>query len=213
MLNSMLCIFAGYLFGCISTGYLVAKWNHVDIRNEGSGNVGSTNALRTMGVKGGALTLAGDISKALIPVLLVKYYFFRGLEGMPSGLYSTEFYTLLTGLGVILGHNFPFWMKFKGGKGIASTGGVLLAFNLPVAGVLLAVFLAVVAVTRYVSLGSLLGIAGLPVAILICYPGKWVLFVLGLLYVILAFFRHRANIGRLIHGTENKLGAKNKETD
>lgn len=213
ILFSVLCIAAGYLCGCISTGYLVAKFNHVDIRHEGSGNVGSTNALRTVGLKGGMLTLLGDVLKALIPTLLVKYLFFAGLAGTETGWFSTDYFTLVTGLGIVLGHNFPFWMHFKGGKGIASTGGVLLVFNLPLAGVLLGIFVLVVMATRFVSLGSLIGVLGIPIGIAICYPGKWALVLVGSFYTILAFIRHRSNIKRLIQGNENKLGMKKKNKE
>ncbi|MCI8626217.1 MAG: glycerol-3-phosphate 1-O-acyltransferase PlsY [Lachnospiraceae bacterium] len=211
ILYSAACIVIGYLCGCISTGYLVGRLKHVDIQKEGSGNLGATNALRTTGLSGGLITLAGDILKALLPVLLVKYYFFNDLAGTESGWFSTEFFVLLIGLAIILGHNFPFWMHFKGGKGIASTGGILLAFHLPIAGVLLAIFLIVAAVTRYVSLASLIAVTGVPIAIGLCYPGKWALVIIGAAYTVLAFVRHRANIVRLLQGNENKLGQKKEK--
>lgn len=208
LIYSICCICVGYLCGCISTGYLVGKKNHIDIRQEGSGNVGATNALRTTGVKGGLVTLLGDVLKALIPALLVKYVLFSEFSGTDLGWFSRDYFVLLTGLSIVFGHNFPFWMHFKGGKGISSTGGVLLVFNLPIAGVLFAIFLAIVALTRYVSLGSIIAVCGIPVAIAVCYPGKWALILLGLFFTVLAIFRHRANITRLLQGTENKLGAK-----
>ncbi len=212
ILYSAICIVVGYLCGCISTGYLVGRMKHVDIQKEGSGNLGATNALRTTGISGGLITLAGDILKALLPVLLVKYYFLKNLPGTETGWFSTEFFVLLIGLATILGHNFPFWMHFKGGKGIASTGGILLAFHLPMAGVLLAIFLVIAAITRYVSLASLITVTCVPIAIGICYPGKWALVIIGAAYTLLAFLRHRANIVRLLQGTENKLGQKKENS-
>ena len=210
---SIICFICGILCGNISTGYFVAKANHVDIMHEGSGNVGSTNALRTMGKLGGALTLVGDILKALIPVLLVKFVFFKDLQGLDNGLFSTDYYMLLTGFGVVLGHNYPFWLHFKGGKGIASTGGMMLGFTLPIAWVLFGTFIVVVAITKYVSLGSLIAILGIPVGIALLYPGKWVLLIIGILYAASAYYSHRGNIDRLIHHTERKIsiGGKKKE--
>lgn len=99
----------GYGFGCISTSYFVGKANHIDIRNYGSGNAGTTNALRTLGMKAGIITFLGDAIKAIAPVLLIKYLIFS--ESSYSSLLL-----LYTGLGVVLGHNFPVWLNFKGGK-------------------------------------------------------------------------------------------------
>lgn len=211
VLYSFLCVIAGYLFGNISTGYFVAKKNHVDIMHEGSGNVGTTNALRTMGAKGGFPTLIGDIIKAIVPLLLVRYVIFKDLQGYDNGLFSTDYFVLITGLGVVLGHNFPFWLSFKGGKGIASTCGTILVINPIIAGILLGVFGIVVGITKYVSLGSLIAILGVPVAVGFLYPGKWVLVILACFYVIFAYIQHRGNIDRLIHHNERKLNFKSKK--
>ena len=208
ILYSVLCFLFGMAFGNISTGYFVAKKNHVDIMHEGSGNVGSTNALRTMGKKGGLITLLGDVIKALIPVLLVKFVFFKDLPGFENGLYSTQYFALLTGLGVVLGHNYPVWLHFKGGKGIASTGGTVIAVSPIMAGTLFSLFLIVVAVFRYVSLGSLIAVLGVPVMLSFLYPGQWVLTLIGCLYAFFAYIQHRGNIVRLINHTERKLSFK-----
>ena len=124
------CIFLliGYGFGCFSTGYFVGKLNGRDIRSEGSGNIGTTNALRTMGVRGGGLTFAGDLLKAFIPTLAVRLIFCANM-GYEADL--TYLMTLFTGLGVVIGHNFPFYLNFKGGKGIAVSAAVIIAHGLP----------------------------------------------------------------------------------
>ncbi len=101
ILKIIICLAFGYLFGCISTGYLIGKKNKVDIRKYGSGNTGTTNTLRTLGVKAGALVLVGDMLKAIIPILLVRFFIYPNVTIMPL-------LTLYTGLGVVLGHNFPF---------------------------------------------------------------------------------------------------------
>ena len=167
-MERILCLAMGYCFGLCQTGYFYGKMHQMDIRNYGSGNSGSTNVLRVMGVKAGLIVFIGDCSKMILACLVTRYLF----RAQPDLVYL---YLLYTGFGVILGHNFPFFMGFKGGKGIASTGGILLAFHLPMAGVLLAIFLVIAAITRYVSLASLITVTCVPIAIGICYPGKWAL--------------------------------------
>lgn len=208
---SAVVVVLGYLFGNFPTGMIVGKCNHIDIRHEGSGNIGSTNALRTLGfLRGGLPTLIGDILKVFIPCLLVKYLICPNLAGDANGFLSTDFYVLLCGFGVVLGHNFPFTLGFHGGKGIASTGGALLIFNFPMTMITLAIFLLVSYLTKYVSLGSILALISLPITIAFFYPGQWALVVLSLLFVILGVVRHKSNIERLMKGTENKLGSKKK---
>ena len=199
---SAIVVVLGYLFGNFPTGMIVGKCNHIDIRHEGSGNIGSTNALRTLGfLRGGLPTLLGD---------MVKYLICPNLTGDADGFLSTNYYVLLCGFGVVLGHNFPFTLGFHGGKGIASTGGAFLVFNFPMTMIPLAVFLLVSYVTKYVSLGSMLGLISIPVSIAFCYPGQWVLVAVASFYTILGIARHKSNIERLMKGTENKLGSKKK---
>lgn len=199
----ILCLIFGYLFGCFSTAYFIGKLNKVDIRNYGSGNVGTTNALRTLGAKAGAITLLGDALKAVIPILLIKLLFFKEAD-------EVQLFALYTGLGVVLGHNYPVWLKFQGGKGIAATGGVLAAFDPLIIPIGLPIFIAIVAVTRYVSVGSLFIALICPLWIFIRYPGEIHMLVIGLVFMALAFFKHRTNIKRLLSGTENKIGHKVK---
>ena len=154
-LLAIILLVIGYFFGCFSTGYIVGKMNGHDIRTEGSGNIGTTNALRTMGAKGGALTFGGDLLKAFIPTLVVRFVM---CPRMDMDLEYTYLFTLIVGLGVVIGHNFPFELHFKGGKGIAvsaavivaSSAGTRLGWWMIAGGIVL--FVAVVALTLFVSL-------------------------------------------------------------
>lgn len=209
-MERILCLVMGYVFGLFQTGYLYSKAHHMDIRQHGSGNAGSTNVLRVMGVKAGLVVFLGDCFKMVFACLLTRYLF-REQEG------AIYLYLLYTGLGVILGHNFPFFMGFKGGKGIAASAGLLLATDLRVTLVCLIVFVVVVAVTRYVSLGSILVMilffAGM---VFFGYRGDYRLDIghLTEFYIMagviggMGIWRHRSNIKRLLTGTENKIGAK-----
>jgi glycerol-3-phosphate acyltransferase PlsY len=203
ILKIILCLIFGYIFGCFSTGYFVGKMNKVDIRKYGSGNVGTTNALRTLGAKAGVLTLLGDVIKAVIPMLLVQLLFFPEFE-------YVELLTLYTGFGVVMGHNYPVWLKFKGGKGIAATGGVMAAFDPLIIPIGLPLFVIIVAITRYVSIGSLFVAVFFPVWILVRYPGDIHMLILSFVFMLSAFIKHRSNIKRLMNGTENKIGQKVK---
>ena len=205
ILAIIICIILGYAFGCISTGYLIGKANHVDIRRYGSGNAGTTNALRTLGWKAGALTLIGDLLKAVIPILIVRHLLFSDMEYEQNQLLF-----LYTGLGVVLGHNYPFWLHFKGGKGIAATGGAMLAFDIKILPIAAVLFLGSVGITRYVSVGSLLLAVLFPCWVGFTNPGDIHMLIVSLLYTISAFYMHRANIRRLLNGTENKLGQRVK---
>ncbi|MDD3403441.1 MAG: glycerol-3-phosphate 1-O-acyltransferase PlsY [Hespellia sp.] len=213
-MERIICIIIGYVFGLFQTGYLLGKWNHIDIRSQGSGNAGSTNALRVMGVKAGLLTLFGDCMKCVLAVLICRAVFVGShADELPLlGLYA--------GVGATLGHNYPFWLKFKGGKGIAVLAAVYITTNpwMTLTGII--VFLGIVAVTRYVSAGSLAVSLLFVIEVIVC--GQMGVFSLtgSLLYEMyalavfigaLAWWRHRANIVRLVHGTENKFGSKKKD--
>lgn len=193
----------GYVFGCFSTSYVVGRANNIDIRKYGSGNAGTTNALRTLGWRAGALTLLGDAFKAIIPILLVRYLIY------PDDTLQ-QLLPLYTGLGVVLGHNFPFWLRFKGGKGIAATAAVMLAFDWKLGLTAAIVFFSITIITRYVSLGSLMISLLFPIWILIQYPGDLHMFFVSIVFTLSAFIKHRSNIKRLINGTENKVGQKIK---
>jgi glycerol-3-phosphate acyltransferase PlsY len=203
ILKIILCLIFGYLFGCFSTAYFVGRINKVDIRKYGSGNMGTTNALRTLGAKAGALTLIGDVIKAVVAILLVRYMLFPDYEFI-------ELLALYTGLGVVIGHNYPVWLGFKGGKGMAATGGVMAAFDPLIIPIGLPLFVLSVAITRYVSVGSLAIAILFPIWIFFRHPGDLHMLIVALLFMALAFFKHRTNIKRLMNGTENKIGQRVK---
>lgn len=203
IIQIIICLVLGYLFGCFSTGYLVGKMNKVDIRKYGSGSTGTTNTLRTLGAKAGSLTLVGDVFKAVIAILLVRLLIFPDSE-------YVQLLSLYAGLGVVLGHNYPVWMGFKGGKGAAATGGVMATFDPWIIPFGLPLFIISVAITRYVSVGSLLIAVLFPIWILIRFPGDLHMLIVSLIFMILAFVKHRSNIIRLMNGTENKLGQRVK---
>lgn len=213
-MERILCIIIGYVFGLFQTGYIYGKMNNVDIRDFGSGNAGTTNTMRVLGKKAGIITYIGDSFKALFAIILVYFIF----KNSANDMFVLKMYT---GLGVILGHNFPFYMKFRGGKGIAATSGVI--FGLGDWKLVLLAFLTFTIVTilsKYVSLGSLCMAAGFFVeftvfAMLGKIPLKSTNLIEGIVlaFVIsaLAFIKHRANIQRLIDGTERKIGQAKKE--
>lgn len=211
-MERILCLLGGYVFGLFQTGYLYSKMHHVDIRKEGSGNSGSTNVLRVMGVKAGAIVFFGDFFKTLIPCIIVRLVFVDKPE-------MVNLLVIYTALGVILGHNYPFYMGFKGGKGIAATAGLLVAMDLRVTLVCLIVFAAIVATTRFVSLGSLVVVSiFLTLMIFFGQRGDYGLaasylpefYAVSAVVTGMAFWRHRTNIVRLVHGNENKIGLKKK---
>jgi glycerol-3-phosphate acyltransferase PlsY len=203
ILKIILCLIFGYLMGCFSTAYFVGKINKVDIRKYGSGNMGTTNALRTLGAKAGAITLIGDVIKAVIAILLVKFIFFP--ENTDLDLLS-----IYTGLGVVIGHNYPFWLKFKGGKGMAATGGVMASLDPLIIPIGLPLFVLSILITKYVSVGSLVIAVLFPIWIAFRHPGNIHMLVVALLFMALAFLKHRGNIKRIFNGTENKIGQRVK---
>lgn len=203
LLKILICLLLGYCIGCFSTGYVVGKLNDIDIRNYGSGNAGTTNALRTLGWKAGVITFVGDALKAILCIILVRNIIFPGVD-------NAQLLQMYAGLGVVLGHNFPFWLKFKGGKGIAATGGVMLAFDWRLGLIVFIVFSVLVIATRYVSLGSLAISALFPLWMLVVYPGDLHMLLVSIVFTASAFIKHRSNIKRLLSGTENKIGQKVK---
>jgi len=181
----------GYLLGSINSSIIVGKLYRIDIRQYGSGNAGMTNTLRTLGKKAAFFVLIGDILKGILSYLIGLA--FAGYTG-----------AMMAGTCAILGHNWPVYFGFKGGKGVLTSIAVLFMMNAEIALILLIVFAIVVALTRYVSLGSIIGAALFPVlAIVYKQSAGFVIFafVIGLLVI----FRHRSNIARILNGTESKL--------
>lgn len=206
-MERIVCILIGYVFGLFQTSFFYGKMKGIDIREHGSGNAGTTNTIRVLGTKAGLLVLAGDILKSILAILLCGALFDAS---HPQEVYLLKLYAAA---GAILGHNFPFYLHFKGGKGIAATAGLILAFHpyfIP-AGVIL--FFGAFLTTHYVSLGSLLVYAGLMIQMVVC--GQMGLFhapqaILNEMYILtalltaLAYYKHRENIVRLVKGQERK---------
>ncbi len=210
-MERLICLAAGYAFGLIQTGYIYGKIIHKDIRQYGSGNAGTTNALRVLGKKAGAVVFLGDFLKAIVLCLLVRFLYGKTQPEMAPLL------MLYGGLGVVLGHNYPFYLHFKGGKGIAATSGVIISMDWRITLVCLLAFIISVAATRIVSVGSLLVVSiflgmwiGFGLFGLLPLTGAYLTesYIVVLVFAALAYWRHRANIKRLLNGTENKFGSK-----
>ncbi len=213
--QKIVCVVIGYLFGLIQTGFIIGKIHHIDIREYGSGNSGTTNTMRTLGKKYGFITYFGDALKS-VAAIVVTYLLFR--EICRGSLFVIALYT---GLGVILGHNFPFYMNFKGGKGIAASSGVLLAllpYDWKFGVMAFITFFVALAITKYVSFSSLCLMTGFLIEIIVWGQlnmvhglnngEKMESYLLVAIMTILSFIRHKENIKRLIHGTERKIGQK-----
>lgn len=210
IITGLVILVIGYAFGCFSTGYIVGKMNGLDIRSTGSGNIGTTNALRSMGAKAGAITFLGDLIKTFVPTLAVKFIY---CVQMGYNQELTYLFTLCAGFGVVLGHNFPVTLKFKGGKGIAVSAAVIIVSTLDFVFIAigLTIFIVVVAITRYVSLGSLIVVWYIPIFSVLHYRESVyfpMILVISLMFTALAYIKHSANIKRLLSGTENKLGER-----
>ncbi len=214
ILARFVCLVCGYLFGIIQTAYIYGRLHGIDIRQHGSGNSGTTNALRVLGKKAGLIVFLGDLLKGVVACSLT--HIILDMINLPGVSDNKYLFVLYMGFGVVLGHNFPFYMQFKGGKGIAATSGMIIGlWDWRLIVILLAVFIISVAVTKYVSVGSILIMSGFFIlytifAIMGDYNfadrAKLIesIVVAGVIAG-LAIFRHRANIKRLIAGTENKL--------
>lgn len=194
MLAFFACIVIGYLLGCFSTGLLLSGREGVDIRKEGSKSTGSTNVTRVMGIRHGALTFLGDSLKGLVSVLIGSLL--MGRNG-----------AILAGLFTVIGHNWPVFYQFKGGKGIASSCGILLYLFPVEALVAIALAIAVIFLLRYVSVGSLVLLSAVALQSAFTRP-LWPDIAFTFLLLIIGIWRHRANISRLIQGTENKFSIK-----
>ena len=211
-MERIVCLIIGYILGLFQTGYLVGKAKHIDIRKEGSGNAGSTNAVRVMGWKAGFMTFAGDVLKCVIAVTIVRLIY-KDSDIKPL-------LAMYAGVGATLGHNFPFYLKFKGGKGIAVLGGLVVATSPYMVPIPIVAFLTAVIFTRYVSLGSLLASSMFFLEVVsfgqlgffkMSGPALYELYGLALFIMVLAWVRHKDNIKRLLDGNENRFGSKKAE--
>ena len=188
---------AAYLLGSVSSAILISRLLGLpDPRTEGSRNPGATNVLRLGSKPGAVLTLAGDIAKGVLPVLVARW------------ILDEPVLLTLAALGAFLGHLFPVYFRFEGGKGVATALGVLAAIDWQLASILIATWLVVAAVFRYSSLAALVTAAAAPVY-LFWLTGEPVFVALGVVLAALLFFRHSENIRRLLCGNESKIGKKN----
>lgn len=194
-MRTLITISLAYLIGCFSSAYFLGKMSkNIDIRNYGSGNAGATNALRVLGKKMGALTFLLDIIKGVVAVLVG-----RAILGFNGSLLGAIF--------VVLGHNYPVFLGFKGGKGVATSFGVLLLLNWKAALLCLIVAGSIIIFTKYVSLGSIAASVFAPFAMVITLESiNKYLYITTWILAALSIYRHKANILRLCRGEENRLG-------
>lgn len=232
-----LCPIIAFLLGSIPFGLLMAKARGIDIRKNGSGNIGATNVLRVMGKRYGIACLLLDVLKGFIPTLLAINLI--RFAGEPGGMvipwlqpfacvlpgekqFLVQLLQVVTGLCAILGHNYSPWVGFKGGKGIATSAGVVIALMPAAIVILLLVWYLLFAITRYVSVASIVAVGILPIVTL---SGSWYhgriqngtwnkpLFIFSVVIALLAIWKHRSNIKRLMAGTENRFERRQKTED
>jgi len=195
-----------YLLGSIPTGFLVGKAKGLDIRAFGSGNIGATNVVRQLGTKAGVFVLVADALKGWLAVVVVGVLFSNWFQG-PADLEARERLEIIAGVSAILGHNYTCWLYFKGGKGIATSAGVLVGLVPGALLIILAVWIVVFALTRFVSLASILASFTLPFATWITGHTSTMIGITAAMAT-LAIFKHKSNISRLINGTENRFTIK-----
>jgi len=229
-----ICPLLAFLLGSIPFGLLIARARGIDIRQHGSGNIGATNVLRVVGKKYGITCLFLDLLKGLIPTILaISLIRFDGMRN-PMMLQTLEplsaefpmvtaqIFQVLTGLCAILGHNYSPWVGFKGGKGIATSAGVMIAMMPAAIVILLIIWLLVFFISKYVSLASVIAALSLPI---LTFYGSWyhgkiqdgtwnkALFIFSIVIAVLATWKHRSNLKRLLEGTEHRFERKKKSAD
>lgn len=196
---------AAYLLGSVNSSILVGRLFGIkDIRQHGSGNAGATNTLRTIGKKAAVLVFVGDVLKGVAAVLLARLIVFLLHTDATAAVLSAA-------LLVVVGHDYPIYFGFKGGKGIATSAAVIFMTKPLLGLIVLAVAILMMVTARYVSLGSVAASVAFPIAAAILYPNDILYLVFAIALCLLAVYRHKENIKRLIKGTESKLGAKKKE--
>ncbi|MDR1438791.1 MAG: glycerol-3-phosphate 1-O-acyltransferase PlsY [Clostridiales bacterium] len=198
-------LLVGYILGSVNTAILVGNIFGVNIKKKGSGNGGLTNALRVLGAKGGVLVLLGDVLKGVLACLF-GYLLTKGEFGSERfiDLENASLGALMAGMSCIFGHIFPIFYQFKGGKGVLTTVTVIFVMDYRIAAILLCIFIIMLLISRYVSLGSMIAAASFPaVSLIFEKPGFFVLYSFVIAATII--IAHRKNIGRLINGSEPKL--------
>lgn len=204
----IVCLAIGYAFGCFQTAYILGKMNGIDIRDYGSGNAGTTNAIRVLGTSAGLKVFLGDMLKSVFAMLLVGVIFGKS---HPESVYLLKSWAFL---GVVLGHDFPFYMGFKGGKGVACMAGFGLGYHWSFIPTTLLLFFVPYLATNYVSLGSLMVYGGTFIQMIIegqmgVFKGTSQanlieMYLIQFFLTFMAYYRHRANLQRLFTGTERK---------
>lgn len=194
----ILAVTAGYLLGSLNSSLIVGKFYGIDIRKHGSGNAGTTNALRILGKKAALLVLAGDLMKGVLSYLAGYLITGSAAGGMAAGTAA------------VFGHVWPVFFGFKGGKGVLTSLAVLLMVDWSIALSVLGIFIIIVAITRYVSLGSIIAAALFPLTSLFLGRDTLVTVVSAIISILIVIM-HRTNITRLLNGTESKLGTKKRE--
>jgi glycerol-3-phosphate acyltransferase PlsY len=206
-MTKLLCVLIGYGFGCIQTAYIVGRLTrNIDVREHGSGNAGTSNVIRVIGKRAGIIVFVCDVLKAVAAYALCAMIF----EDAGFGAFSM--FGLYAGLGVVLGHNFPVFLQFRGGKGIAPTLGAIMLFDIRAAACVYAVGLAILIWKRYMSLTSLSMTLVMPAVFFAFRQDVHTLLIL-LAMTLMAFWMHRGNIKRLLNGTERKLIIKKKKDE
>lgn len=186
-----------YLLGSINSSIVISKiWKKEDIRKLGSGNAGATNTLRNFGIGPTVLVVIGDVLKGVAAIFIGRM------------LAGNEIGAMLGGLGAVIGHNWPVFFQFKGGKGILTSAAVILTIRPDIGALVVIISILIIAITRYVSLGSLVGSVIFPVIVVIMDFKNIGLLVFSVILGLLAVYRHRGNIKRLREGTESKIGSK-----
>ncbi len=213
VLHFIIAILVGYLLGSIPSGLIIGRYAGVDVRRTGSGKTGATNVLRSAGWKAGLIVATADALKGAIPVLLVQHAL--GVNVNPT---AAGWMAACAGLAAIAGHNYPLYVGFKGGRGVATTGGMALALALPPTLLALLFFIIPIVVTRYVSLGSMIGATTLPFLYLAyakatqpghALTGLNLAYFMALLIAAIAIdVSHHDNVQRILNGTERKLGER-----
>jgi acyl phosphate:glycerol-3-phosphate acyltransferase len=216
ILNYVLVAIAAYLLGSIPTGFLVAQTRGIDIRAVGSGNIGATNSMRVLGKPAGVFVLLMDVLKGYAGCAFLPPLMFNWLAPHSSGLFryfhdqppevQMRFY-VVAGIFAVLGHNYTCWLGFKGGKGIATSGGVFIALTPLAAVVALACWIVAFALFRYASVASIVAAIALPTTVWLT-ANSLTLQIVTTALGLLAIFKHRSNIKRLLNGTEQRFGQK-----
>lgn len=207
-MERIVCLIIGYVFGLFQTAYIYGKLKGIDIRQHGSGNAGTTNTLRVLGTKAGLIVFAGDVLKCIVAVVICTLLFGKS---HPELVYLLKMYAAA---GAILGHNYPFYLNFKGGKGIAATAGLILSFHPSFIPVGVVMFFGAFLITHYVSLGSLLVYAAFIIQIVVSgqlglfgemtQSQLFEMYVIAAFLTAMAYYKHRENIVRLVKGEERK---------